>query len=243
MSIKPKFLVVWGDGINCENETAFAIEKAEGQAIKVHISDLLKKSEMLQEADALVFPGGFSFGDHLGSGQITALKIEKNLKDTLQEFVKTKPVLGVCNGFQILVRLGLLPDADFQKTCALVANRQGHFIDQWVSLETEKTSPCIWTKDLPAKFVLPMRHGEGRFVSKPDVISRLKEQKQIPLSYTEDVNGAMENIAAVCDSSGLVMGIMPHPEAAIEDWQLPFAGIAYGLDFFKNAVSYIRSQR
>lgn len=243
MSIKPKFLVVWGDGINCENETVFAIEKAQGEAVKVHISELLNNSDILSEADALVFPGGFSFGDHLGSGQITALKIEKNLKNTLEDFVKTKPVLGICNGFQILVRLGLLPDADFQKTCALVTNRQGHFIDQWVELETHNESPCIWTKNLPPRFALPMRHGEGRFVSSQEVITRLRRQRQIPLSYRQDVNGAMENIAAVCDTSGLIMGIMPHPEAAIEDWQMPFTGTAYGLDFFKNAVSYIRSQR
>ncbi|WII73222.1 phosphoribosylformylglycinamidine synthase subunit PurQ [Bdellovibrio sp. 22V] len=243
MSMKPKFLVLWGDGINCENETAHAIQLAGGEAGKVHVNELLKNPQSLHHYDALVFPGGFSFGDHLGSGQILALKIENTLKAELATFVKTKPVLGICNGFQTLIRLGLLPDADFVRSCALVKNEQGHFIDRWVELEKDPHSNCVWTNNLPTDFVLPIRHGEGRFICQDEkTLLRLKNNHQAVLKYKENVNGAMAQIAGVCDPSGLVFALMPHPEAAIHDWHLPFAGKAYGLDFFKSAVTYLRGE-
>ncbi|WP_373998088.1 phosphoribosylformylglycinamidine synthase subunit PurQ [Bdellovibrio bacteriovorus] len=243
MSMKPKFLVLWGDGINCENETARAIDLAGGDACKVHVNELLKSPALLRDHQAMVFPGGFSFGDHLGSGQILALKLENTLKEELQTFVKTKPVLGICNGFQTLVRLGLLPDADFQRSCALVKNEQGHFIDHWTTLEKNSSSPCIWTKNLPAEFALPIRHGEGRFVCQDEkVLGRLLQNQQAVLRYKENVNGATERIAGVCDPSGLVFALMPHPEAALHDWHLPFAGKAWGLEFFKSAVEFLRGK-
>lgn len=244
MSMKPKFLVLWGDGINCENETARAIELAGGASHKIHVNELLKNPTSLQTYQALVLPGGFSFGDHLGSGQILALKLEQALKEELRVFVKTRPVLGICNGFQTLVRLGLLPDADFQRTCALVKNEQGHFVDRWVELERNESSPCIWTKDLPKDFVLPIRHGEGRFVCQSeDVFARLQKNQQVVLKYKEDVNGALGRVAGVCDPSGRVFALMPHPEAALHDWHLPFSGTAWGLEFFKSAVNYIRGEK
>ncbi|KHD87119.1 MAG: phosphoribosylformylglycinamidine synthase [Bdellovibrio sp. ArHS] len=244
MSMKPKFLVLWGDGINCENETARAIGLAGGEACPVHVNELLKDPGLLQQHHALVFPGGFSFGDHLGSGQILALKLENTLKAELQEFVKSKPVLGICNGFQTLVRLGLLPDADFQRSCALVKNEQGHFIDHWTELQRNDLSPCIWTKSLPKELVLPIRHGEGRFVCQDEkVLSRLQEKQQVVLRYKNNVNGAADRIAGVCDPSGLVFALMPHPEAAVHDWHLPFSGKAWGLEFFKSAVEFLRGNK
>ena len=243
MSTKTKFLVLWGDGINCENETARAVELAGGEAHKVHVNELLKNPQSLHSYQAMVFPGGFSFGDHLGSGQILALKLENTLKNELQKFVKTQPVLGICNGFQTLVRLGLLPDADFQRTCALVKNEQGHFIDRWVEIVRNENSPCVWTKSLPKNFVLPIRHGEGRFVCREEsLLQRLESKNQTVLKYRENVNGSTAQIAGVCDPSGLVFALMPHPEAALHDWHLPFEGEAWGLEFFKSAVEYLRSQ-
>lgn len=241
MSTKPKFLVLWGDGINCENETARAIELAGGEAHKVHINELLQNPQSLHHYQSLVFPGGFSFGDHLGSGQILSLKLENNLKDELQKFVKTQPVLGICNGFQTMLRLGLLPDADFRRSCTLVKNEQGHFIDRWVELKKETNSPCIWTRRIPENFVLPIRHGEGRFICREEsVLLRLLEKKQAVLRYSENVNGAMAQIAGICDPSGLVFALMPHPEAALHDWHLPFPGKAWGLEFFVSAVEYLK---
>lgn len=244
MSITPKFLVLWGDGINCENETARAVELAGGQATKVHVNELLENPQSLHDFQALIIPGGFSFGDHLGSGQILALKLENTLKTELQKFVKRFPVLGICNGFQTLIKLGLLPDANFQRTCALVKNEQGHFQDRWVTLERNDKSPCIWTRHLPLDFVLPIRHGEGRFVCKEEsTLSRLKQNQQVVLRYQQDVNGATDRIAGICDPSGLVFALMPHPEAALHEWHLPFKGEAWGLEFFKSAVQFLRSER
>lgn len=241
MSMMPRFLVLWGDGINCENETARAVELAGGQAAKVHINELLKDPTQLQAFQGLIIPGGFSFGDHLGSGQILSLKMERSLKAELQKFVKKFPVMGICNGFQTLVKLGLLPDADFNRTCALVKNEQGHFIDRWINVQRDEQSPCIWTKNLPKDFFLPIRHGEGRFVCQDEkLLNRLIEGHQTVLRYSENVNGAMAQIAGVCDPSGLVFALMPHPEAALHDWHLPFAGKAHGLEFFKNAVQYVK---
>ncbi|UXR64575.1 phosphoribosylformylglycinamidine synthase subunit PurQ [Bdellovibrio bacteriovorus] len=243
MSMKPKFLVLWGDGINCENETARAIELAGAEALKVHVNNLLEDPAQLEQVHALVIPGGFSFGDHLGSGQVLALKLELHLKSKLQKFVKTKPVLGICNGFQTLVKLGLLPDADFQRSCALVKNEQGHFVDRWIEVQHNEKSPCIWTKNLPKQFALPIRHGEGRFVCQDEaLLGRLLANNQVTLQYSEDVNGAQARIAGICDPSGLVFALMPHPEAALHDWHLPMPGAAHGLEFFKSAVEYLRSQ-
>lgn len=244
MSMKPKFLVLWGDGINCENETARAIDLAGGEAHKIHINELLKQPQLLHSYQAMVFPGGFSFGDHLGSGQILSLKLENGLKKELQDFVKTKPVLGICNGFQTLIRLGLLPNADFQRTCALVKNEDGHFIDRWIELESDKESPCIWTRTLPKNFFLPLRHGEGRFVCQDEnLLQKLIRGHQAVLKYRENVNGAMAHIAGLCDPSGLVFALMPHPEAATHDWHLPFEGKAWGLEVFKSAVEFLRSKQ
>lgn len=243
MSITPNFMVLWGDGINCENETAKAVELAGGRATKIHINELVETSSLLRNFQGLIIPGGFSFGDHLGSGQILALKLERFAKTELEAFVKEYPVMGICNGFQTLVRLGLLPDANFQKTCSLIKNEQGHFENKWVELEKNQSSPCVWTKNLPENFVLPARHGEGRFICESDeVLKGLQEKNQIALRYKENFNGATDRIAGVCDSSGLIFALMPHPEAAVHDWHLPFEGQAWGLEFFKSALQFLKGQ-
>lgn len=241
MSIKPKFLVLWGDGINCENETQKALNEAGADATKVHVSELVENPKLLRDYQGMVIPGGFSFGDHLGSGQILAMKLERFVGAELREFVKKYPLMGICNGFQTLVRLGLLPDANFRKTCSLVKNEQGHFMNKWVELELNPDSPCVWTKNLPPKVSLPARHGEGRFVCESDaVLKDLQDKNQIVFRYSQDFNGATDRIAGICDPSGLVFALMPHPEAAVHDWQMPFAGHAYGLEFFKSAVQSIK---
>ena len=240
MSTMPRFLILWGDGINCENETVRAVEAAGGQAEKIHINELCENSKLLLDFQGMVIPGGFSFGDHLGSGQILSLKLERFIGEPLSRFVERFPVMGICNGFQTLLRLGLLPDADFKKSCALIENQQGHFHNEWVELERNATSACIWTRNLPEKFSLPARHGEGRFVCEEKTLRRLQNSGQIALRYSDDFNGSMDRIAGICNSSGLVFALMPHPEAAVERWQLPYSGEAFGLQFFKNAVEYLK---
>ena len=244
MSSKARFLILSGDGINCENESQKAVLEAGAQAQILHVNELCRKPELLRDYQGLVFPGGFSFGDHLGSGQVLSLKMMSSLKEGLQDFIAAKkPVLGVCNGFQTLLRMGLLPQTDFARRTALVKNTQGHFIDRWVEVERNTQSPCIWTAHLPTHFFLPIRHGEGRFVC-PDenVFKSLQTQGQIALRYTVDVNGSRDLIAGICDPTGLVFALMPHPEAALFDWQVPVTGQkAFGLSFFKSAVDYLRS--
>jgi phosphoribosylformylglycinamidine synthase len=223
---KPLFIVIAGDGINCERETARAIELSGGAARIIHINDLLQSPQILTTADGLAVPGGFSFGDELGSGQIMALKIRHGLGDAFFDMVRRKkPVIGICNGFQMLVKLGLLPYPDAKdRIVALASNEQGRFIDCWVELNVEK-SVCLWTEGLAKNRIrLPIRHGEGRIVFRDEKnYLHLVAQGLIPLTYTEDVNGSHGKIAALTDPSGIVLGLMPHPEAYM--FQATHAGL------------------
>jgi phosphoribosylformylglycinamidine synthase I len=253
----PKILVLTGDGINCERETARAFALAGGDAKILHINDLLVSPEQLKNFDALALPGGFSFGDDLGSGQILALKLIHGLGDNLKNFVAAKkPVIGICNGFQALTKLGLLPEPFAVRTMALGRNSSGQFINKWVALEVEARSVCIWTKSLAKlendPMELPIRHGEGRIVFQTGQEERLhrelSERGQIPLRYGTNCNGSYARIAGVCDSSGLVFGLMPHPEAAVSVLQYPRAQSiknnrttqnGLGLLVFQDCINYL----
>lgn len=238
--MKAKFLVLFGDGINCEDATAAAIENAGAQADKVHVNELIQNPKTISSYQGFVIPGGFSFGDHLGSGQILAIKLEQNLNQELLRLSETGLILGVCNGFQTLTKLGLLPTPTFKRSAALIKNSGGHFINRWVDMNLNQKSSCIWTKNLPQEFSLPIRHGEGRFILQDEMeLQSLKEKNQIVLQYNQDVNGSTERIAGICDQSGRIFALMPHPEAAVYDWQLPYAGSAFGQHFFNNAVEYL----
>ena len=216
--MQPKFLVLTGDGINCERETARAFQLAGAQADIVHINDLLAGGSILETYQGLAFPGGFSFGDDLGSGQVLAVKLRHGLGEKLQRFVESgAPIIGICNGFQTLVKLGLLPLPFKDRVMALAENRQTHFIDQWVDLEVCTNSPCVWTKgliDLEEKIQLPIRHGEGRVVllneQEESLHSQFVSAGQFPLRYKQDVNGSYARIAGVCDPKGFIFGLMPH---------------------------------
>lgn len=216
---KPLFLVLAGDGINCERETAAAFIHAGGDAQVMHVNDLLAAPEKLAAYDGLAIPGGFSFGDELGSGQIMALKIRHGLGDAFARFIaRKKPVIGICNGFQVLVKLGLLPFPDApSRLVALAPNAQGGFIDRWTTLLPQPQSRCIWTAGMQSAIRLPVRHGEGRIVfaetRAEELHQKLAQSGQIPLCYETDINGSHARIAALCDPTGYVLGLMPHPEA------------------------------
>lgn len=224
---KSRFLILAGDGINCESDTLRALHFAKLEADIVHINEWSKNPTLIFNYQGLVLPGGFSFGDELGSGQILALKMRHKLSEEIKEFitVKKRPVIGICNGMQVLVKLGLLPFSKFgQESMAMAPNAQGTFVDRWVDLEINKESVCHWTRWAMDDFdkwqdkrlyQLPIRHGEGRVVfSSPSLLQELQEKKQIVLSYKQDVNGSTGQIAGLCDESGLIFGLMPHPEAA-----------------------------
>lgn len=245
-----KALILTGDGINCETETALAFTELGAQAEIIHISDLIEKKDKLKEAQILALPGGFSFGDEIGSGQILALKLKYALGEELKTFVEEKKlVIGICNGFQALVRLGLLPKPFSQRTMTLTHNRQGHFINRWVDLDVP-VSECVWTSELHGeKISLPIRHGEGRIVFKGDeeeqraTYKMLSSNGQIALNYRNDVNGSFAEIAGVCDPSGLIFGLMPHPEAAISLWHNPGGADkgedkGLGLFIFESGLKY-----
>lgn len=245
-----KVLVLTGDGINCERETAMAFSEWGVDARIIHIADLIEEPAYLEKSHILALPGGFSFGDEIGSGQILALKLKYSLGQYLEKFVADKKlIIGICNGFQALVRLGLLPKPFNERTMTLAHNRQGHFIDQWVELEVT-SSQCEWTKKLIGKKIsLPMRHGEGKIVFSGDENTQkshyqnLKNAGQIPLNYLENVNGSYERIAGVCDPSGRIFGLMPHPEVATSLWLSPNGarkkdGQDIGALFFESGIEY-----
>jgi phosphoribosylformylglycinamidine synthase len=249
-----KVLVLTGDGINCERETARAFALAGAEPKVMHINDLLAEPAALESFEAMAFPGGFSFGDDLGSGQVLALKVSLVLGEGLARFVQAnKPVIGICNGFQALTKLGLLPEPFGVRTMALARNASGNFLDRWVELEPEKTSACIWTRNLEKGFSLPVRHGEGRVVftrgEEESLHRQLGQNGQIALRYAEDINGSYGRIAGVCDPSGLVFGLMPHPEAAVSLLQHPLSsrlpdrrGEGPGLAFFRNCVKFLEEK-
>lgn len=218
MNFKPNFLVLSGDGINCERETAAAFEESGATSTIVHINDLLESKTRLNQFDGLALPGGFSFGDELGSGQILSMKIKHGLSDEFKSFVESKkPIIGICNGFQVLVKLGALPSFEREREIALAHNISGEFINKWSKMKVNK-SVCKWTHDISeAEIELPVRHAEGRIIFKQgqevSIYNRLIKNGQIPFTYTEDINGSYERIAGVCDESGMILGLMPHPEA------------------------------
>jgi phosphoribosylformylglycinamidine synthase subunit PurSL len=263
---KPKAAIITGYGINCEEETAHAITLAGARADIIHVNDLIDGFTHLSDYQIMVIPGGFSYGDETGSGQALANRIKNHLLDQLEEFVaQDKLVLGICNGFQVLVSLGLLPNNNingFQDKIALTHNDSALYTVRWVDLKIDNDSP--WLKGLDS-ISLPIAHGEGKFVAKPEVLENLKKNHQIALSYIKgeqskyqdlpaNPNGSIESIAGITDETGRILGLMPHPERAIffthlPNWQVKkeqlkregkaLPSVGPGLSIFANGVKYI----
>jgi phosphoribosylformylglycinamidine synthase len=256
----PKVLVLTGYGINCDIETQHAFNLAGAQTERIHLTDLLNGSVKLSDYNILALPGGFSFGDDIASGKVLANMIKYNLGDQLQDFIdEEKLIIGICNGFQAMVKMGILPafDGDYSRQdVTLTFNDSGRFENRWVHLKTNTVSKCVYTRGIK-NIYLPVRHGEGKFVVKdPQVLERLKKNDHIvfqyvdingiPAGYPQDPNGSIENIAAICDETGRVFGMMPHPEAfqhktnhpAWTREELPEEGA--GMAIFRNAVDYAK---
>lgn len=243
-----KAIIVTGFGINADEELAAAFRMAGAGAERVHAADLLERPELLDTAGFLAFPGGFSFGDHLGSGLVLANLFKKRMGDAISRFVADGGlVLGVCNGFQTLVKMGLLPDMDGvgEPTVALVHNVGGRFVDDWVPVRFDTASRCVWTAGLGPR-MLPIRHGEGRFVAGDQaVLDRLEAEGLVAVRYDGvNPNGSINDIAGICDPTGRVLGLMPHPEAFINAEAHPnrrrgFSG-GLGLELFSHAVEWKR---
>ncbi|HEQ70993.1 MAG TPA: phosphoribosylformylglycinamidine synthase subunit PurQ [Spirochaetia bacterium] len=257
----PTVCVIIGYGINADLELAEAFNKAGGRAERVHIQDLITVPSRLSRYDIVAFPGGFSFGDHLGSGKVLAALCKQHLQPALTRFVTAgKPVIGICNGFQTLVKMGILPNlsGDWKQDVSLIHNDSGLFEDRWVHLKINPHSPCIWTRGL-ARLELPVRHGEGKFVVGSDHVRKLLVEKNlIALQYTDQAgdapgypgnpNGSLLDIAGISDPSGLVFGLMPHPEAFLFSenhprWTREKIDRAAGLFIFERGIDYVRSRK
>jgi phosphoribosylformylglycinamidine synthase len=239
---KINILIVTGDGVNCERETKRAFELC-GQDVCAHIFHINDLKEMnVSDFDIIALPGGFSYGDELGSGKAFSLKLERFVGQGLKDFVLAKkPIIGICNGFQVLSKLGFFND---EVSVGLAQNNGGQFINKWSQLEVKQTN-CIWTKGI-SELELPIRHGEGRFVfseNKEEHLKRWVSEGRVVLTYKNNPNGAHGDIAGVTDGTGLVFGLMPHPEAAVNASLYPGGQeqANNGLDIFKNAVTYSKS--
>ncbi|MBM3290072.1 MAG: phosphoribosylformylglycinamidine synthase subunit PurQ [Candidatus Hydrogenedentes bacterium] len=262
MSKKIRALVLTGYGINCDYETADAFARAGAAPDRVHLNDAIAKPSMLKDYKILAVPGGFSFGDDVASGKILANRLRYRLGDALQGFVADgKLVIGICNGFQVLVKMGMLPmlDGEFKQEVTLTHNDSGRFEDRWVHLKAAPNTPCVWVRGLD-RLELPVRHGEGKFIPRDaDVLKTLRDRGMVALRYClhdgeaargdfpANPNGSVDDIAGICDTTGRVFGLMPHPEAHTERthhprWtreERPEEGI--GLRVFRNAVEYAKA--
>lgn len=257
--LKPNVIVLSGYGLNCEEETKFAFELSGAKADIVHINDLISRDYDLKNYQILAIPGGFAYGDDTGSGNAYALKLKNHLWEDIEKFVqRDNLVIGICNGFQILVRLGLFPNT------ALLPNNNARYTVRWVDLKIENNSP--WLKNIN-EISLPIAHGEGKFFASPKIIQKLIKNHQVAARYFQgeicayqnldpNPNGSFDNIAAVTDKTGKILGIMPHPERAVFFTQLPnwpylkekyqrenkkIPKFGPGLQIFINAVKYFEN--
>lgn len=234
---RPTALVLAAAGTNRDHDVSFALDLAGAEARITLLSELIRRPALLDACQMVVIAGGFSYADALGAGRMFALQLEHRVGDVLKDFVAAgKPVIGICNGFQVLTRTGLLPGA-------LGHNTSGHFQCEWVTL-TAPSSRCIWTNEL-ATIDCPIAHGEGRYTY-PDPAS-LAAAGQVALRYSgANPNGSLDGIAGVCDTSGVVLGLMPHPENHVTARQFPGfthgAAGSLGLTLFEQGVRYAKER-
>ncbi len=264
MSDYPVAIILTGPGINCDHELARAFELAGAAPRFVHLSELLADPARLDEADLIGLPGGFSYGDAIAAGRVFAQMIRRQLYPAFVRAIERGvPMIAPCNGFQIAVQAGLLPGPEAGSPwpgeptgpcVTLTSNTSARFIDRWCRIEVPANTRCVWTKDLKltaASAMLPIAHGEGRFV--PDVesrLNRLEQAGQIALRYAADdnPNGSAGDVAGICDATGLIFGLMPHPERYTTWTQHPFWSRLNeadrehdppGLAMFRRAVAHV----
>jgi phosphoribosylformylglycinamidine synthase len=268
--MKPPILILHANGTNRDREAAWACELAGGAPEIVHINQLIAGERRLMDYRMLVLPGGFSYGDDLGAGKLWAVALRHRLADDLAAFVEAgRPVLGICNGFQVLVKSGLLPGVTdeerkregedgrgaWKQVVTLTRNDSARFECRWVYLQPQSESPCIFTQGLDEPIYCPVAHGEGKFVARDQQTLEAIERAGLvalryvgpdgnPAGYPWNPNGSQNHIAGICNPSGTILGLMPHPEDHVIPEQHPRfhrgekGGL--GLPLFQNGVRYAR---
>ena len=227
---KPRALILRAPGTNCDRETAHAFERAGAESVRVTLRRLAAEPRLLDDCRIVCIPGGFSYGDDIASGRIFAVELRVRLGDMLEKFRdRGGLILGICNGFQVLLQTGLLlpPGPDGGPQATLAANTSGRFVDRWVQLRVAD-GRCAFLRGIE-RLELPVAHGEGRFTTvSPDACRRLEAAGHLVLRYAPNAagmstnpNGAEADVAGVCDASGRVFGLMPHPERFIDATQHP----------------------
>jgi phosphoribosylformylglycinamidine synthase len=215
-----KALVLKAPGTNNDYETHHVLKESGAAARIVHINELAQNIGMLKDYAILTIPGGFSYGDDLGAGKVYSLFLKYRLKDALADFIKQgKMVLGICNGFQVLVKSKLLPDIDNEQKATLGFNDSGRFICKWVKLKINKD--LFWFNGMPEEIELPIAHAEGKFMVMEGVEKELLSNNQIALTYTDNPNGSICDIAGIVNKQGNVLGLMPHPDRFFSKYQHP----------------------
>jgi phosphoribosylformylglycinamidine synthase len=253
---KPRVLILRAPGSNCDGEAQFAFELAGALAERVHINCLRENPKLLRSYQILVIPGGFTYGDDVAAGKILAIQLQYFLGNALRQFRDAeKLILGICNGFQVLLKAGLImpPDED-GPVATLAHNDSARFEDRWVWMQANGTR-CPWFLAGYKKLYIPVAHGEGKFVCRePWILKGLEQTGQICLKFVDadgrpgpypiNPNGSEGDTAGVCDATGRVLGLMPHPERHTLPTQHPqwtrrgLAPEGDGLRLFKNAVGY-----
>jgi phosphoribosylformylglycinamidine synthase len=255
---QPKVLILHANGSNRDHDATQAFELASATAEIVHINQLRTKEKRWSDFQMLALPGGFSYADALGAGKLMALDLKAYFAEEVRSFVESgKPVIGICNGFQALVKSGILPDqqsAISSQQSTLTFNERGHFECRWVTLKPA-SQICIWTRGLSELIDCPIAHGEGNFIlSDPNDLAALIDRDQVALrfvrssgvaansEYPINPNGSIDDIAGICNPRGNVLGLMPHPENYVFGYQHPNWSRGtqghIGLKLFENGVKY-----
>ena len=271
-----KVLVLRTAGTNCNEETAYAFSASGALVVQAHVNALISGEVELKDFHILALSGGFSYGDDIASGRILANELRLMLGDELRYFIAAgKLIIGICNGFQILAKAGILPGLGGEgQEATLFHNDSAKFEARWTHLAVRESN-CVWTKDMPSLIYLPVAHGEGKFIPKDDsILDELKSNGQVVFGYCapdggkpvypQNPNGSTEDIAGICDTTGRVLGLMPHPERHFSFEQHPFwtrlaksseygrtiantSGpvsrglLGDGAQIFKNGVSYVKT--
>ena len=264
MTARPEVAVLFTDGTNCDRETAQAFELAGAAAERVHVSELEAGSRDLVNYEALAIPGGFSYGDDVASGKVLAVELETQLGEQLRAFTEQdeKPIIGICNGFQVLVKSGLLPEGSLgaEQRVTLTDNDSNRFECRWVDLSVNPENRCVFLNEAPERIRLQVAHGEGKLVVPSAELRELEENRQIVFQYVDDAgtpterypanpNGSVKGVTGITDQTGRILGMMPHPERSVRADQHPNHRRyrvhrepvpADGLPLFEQMVDYVR---